>query len=397
MTVLFLIVFIDLVGFGLVLPLLPFYGERFGASPDQVTLMMATYSLFQLIFSPLWGALSDRIGRRPVLMVSVAGSALSYLWLGVADALWMLFAARALAGAMAGNIAAAQAYIADVTTPENRSKGMGLIGAAFGLGFIFGPAIGGLLAGSDPDAMSISLPAFAGAGLSAIALLGTLIFLKESLPAERRQPGTARPSRLSLLAQAWRRPPLQRLLIVFFLMIFAFAGMETTFALWANRQVGWGPAQVGYLFAAVGVVGAVMQGTLAGPLTRRFGETRLLIAGCLLIAAGLAGLPLATQSLAVLPACLLLAAGFSLAQPSINSLISQQAGTYEVGGIMGVAQSIGSLARVLGPAFAGYLFAGLGHNAPYVAGAAIMAGVAAAVLLVRPQQAKLKEADNTSS
>ena len=382
MPVLFLIVFIDLVGFGIVLPLLPFYGEWFGASPDVVTLLMATYSLFQLVFSPIWGALSDRFGRRPVLLVSVAGSALSYVWLGFADALWMLFAARALAGATAGNIAAAQAYIADVTTPENRAKGMGLIGAAFGLGFIFGPALGGLLAGSEPDARSISWPAFAGAGLSALAWLGALLLLKESLPPERRQAATSRPSRLSLLSQAWRRPELKALLVVFFLMIFAFAGMETTFALWANRQVGWGPAQVGYLFAAVGVVGAVMQGTLAGPLTRRFGEARLLVAGCLFIAAGLAALPLAASSIAVLPPSLLLAAGFSLAQPAINSLISKQAGVYEVGGIMGVAQSIGSLARVLGPVFAGQLFAALGHNAPYVAGAGIMAAVALATAML---------------
>src|SRR4051794_6967177 len=167
--ILFLIVFVDLVGFGLVIPLLPFFAERHGAAPETVTLVMATYSAAQLFAGPLWGRLSDRYGRRPVLLASLAGSVAAYLWLGFADELWMLFAARAVQGAMAGNIAAAQAYIADVTTPENRARGMGLIGAAFGLGFILGPAIGGLLAGSDPNAPAVHVPFFLGAALSALA------------------------------------------------------------------------------------------------------------------------------------------------------------------------------------------------------------------------------------
>ena len=166
MPTLFLIVFVDLVGFGLVIPLLPFYAVRFAASPQQVTLLLAIYSLMQLFTAPLWGRLSDRVGRRPVLMVSMAASVLAYLWIGSATALWMLFAARAFAGACAGNIAAAQAYIADITKPEERAKGMGLIGAAFGLGFIIGPALGGLLAGNDPATADVETPAWVAAGLS---------------------------------------------------------------------------------------------------------------------------------------------------------------------------------------------------------------------------------------
>src|SRR6516164_6752693 len=180
MPTLFLIVFIDLVGFGLVIPLLPFYALRFGAPPQEVTLLLAIYSLMQLFAAPLWGRLSDRVGRRPVLMISMAASVLAYLWIGSAAAMWMLFAARALAGACAGNIAAAQAYIADITKPEERAKGMGLIGAAFGLGFIFGPALGGLLAGNNLASANLEIPAWAAAGLSCAALCGVLFLLRES-------------------------------------------------------------------------------------------------------------------------------------------------------------------------------------------------------------------------
>src|SRR5437667_480924 len=225
MPILFLIVFVDLVGFGLIIPLLPFYGERFAASPQQVTMLLAVYSLMAMIAAPLWGRLSDRIGRRPVLMASMIAAALAYIWLGLASALWMLFAARALAGACAGNIAAAQAYIADITKPEERAKGMGLIGAAFGLGFIIGPALGGLLAGNDPATADIETPAWVAAGLSFIALCGVVLLLPESLPVDRRGVrGTSR-SRLSAILDVLRRPVLSRLILIFFLAILAFAGM----------------------------------------------------------------------------------------------------------------------------------------------------------------------------
>src|SRR6266853_6049504 len=220
MPTLFLIVFVDLVGFGLVIPLLPFYAVRFGASPQQVTLLMAVYSLMQLFTAPLWGRLSDRVGRRPVLIVSMAASVFAYLWIGSATALWMLFTARALAGACAGNIAAAQAYIADVTKPEERAKGMGMIGAAFGIGFIIGPALGGFLAGGDPATAHLSAPFYVGAGLSALAFLGALIFLKESLPPERRG-GNRRVGRLAAIADTLARPALRRLILLSFLVIFA--------------------------------------------------------------------------------------------------------------------------------------------------------------------------------
>jgi len=384
MLVLFTIVLIDLIGFGLVIPLLPFYAERFGASPDVVTMVLATYSLAQLFAAPVWGRLSDRHGRRPILLVSLAGSAFSYLWLGFATHLWMLFAARALAGLCAGNIAAAQAYVADVTAPENRAKGMGMIGVAFGLGFIIGPAVGGALAGHDPNAPAVSVPAFLGAAMSALAFVGTVFVLKESLPAERRGKPSSRRSRVAAILSAIGRPDLRLLLGLYFLIIFAFAGMETTFALWAARQFGWGPAQVGYVFAYVGVLSAAMQGGLIGRLTTRFGERRVLVAGLAAICIGLAALPVSTVLAALLLSTACLAIGMGMTQPSINALISRQAGAHEQGEVMGVSQSLGSLARILGPAFAGICFANIGRNSPYVAGAVLMAfAVALAVHLAR--------------
>ncbi len=373
MPVLFAVIVIDLIGFGLVIPLLPFYGEHFSASPLVVTLLMSTYSLFQLFAAPLWGGLSDRHGRRPILLVSLAGGVVGYLWLGIADALWMLFAARALQGVCAGNIAAAQAYVADVTTPENRAKGMGMIGAAFGIGFIIGPALGGALAGSNPTAPDVVAPAFFAAALSASAFCAALIFLKESLSPVLC--GVERRNRREAVMRALRRPTLRPLLLIFFVVGCAFAGMETTFALWASRQFGWGAAQVGYVLTYIGICSAVMQGGLIGRLTRRFGEERLLAAGICSLGLGLLAIPISGSIAALVIATCLLAFGMGMIQPSVNSLISRRAVSDEQGEVMGVTQSFGSLARILGPFFAGVLFVGIGPSAPYFAGAALMSGV----------------------
>jgi MFS family permease len=370
MPILFLIVFVDLVGFGLIIPLLPFYGERFGASPQQVTILMAVYSLMAMLAAPVWGRLSDRIGRRPVLMASMLAAALAYLWLGLASALWMLFAARAFAGACAGNIAAAQAYIADVTSPERRARGMGMIGAAFGLGFIIGPALGGIVAGNDLATADLETPGLIAAGLSLIAFFGVVLLLPESRPAAARD----RPSRgrIAVLRDTLGRPVLSRLLVVFFLVILAFAGMESTFALWAMRQFDWGPAQVGYSLTLVGLLSAIMQGGLIGTLTRRFGEERLMLGGLALIALGLLVLPLAHHLAPLLVALAALALGMGMMQPSLNSLISRRAGADEQGEVMGVAQSIGSLSRVLGPVIAGALFEAFGRSSPFLWGALLV-------------------------
>jgi DHA1 family tetracycline resistance protein-like MFS transporter len=394
MPTLFLIVFVDLVGFGLVIPLLPFYAVRFGASPQQVTLLMAAYSLMQLFTAPLWGKLSDRVGRRPVLIVSMAASVVAYWWIGSATALWMLFTARALAGACAGNIAAAQAYIADITKPEERAKGMGLIGAAFGLGFIIGPALGGLLAGNDPTTADVETPAWVAAALSFVALCGVVLLLPESLPADRRGVRGSSRSRLSAISDVLRRPVLSRLILIFFLVILAFAGMESTFALWAIEQFGWGPRQVGYVFAYVGVLSALLQGGLIGPLSRRFGEERLLLCGLALIGVGLLAMPTARNLAVLVLAMSALALGMGLTQPSLNSLISRRAGREEQGEVLGVSQSVGSLSRVLGPAAAGFFFGEFGRDAVFFWGAVLVAAALfVALKLVRGlDAARLAEA-----
>jgi MFS transporter, DHA1 family, tetracycline resistance protein len=369
MPVLFLIVFVDLLGFGVMIPQLPFYGLHFGLSGFGVASMLACYSVAQFVFSPLLGRLSDRVGRRPVLLVSLTASAAAYLWLGLSDAAWMLFAARLVAGAGAGNIAAAQAYIADVTTPEGRAKGMGMIGAAFGLGFTLGPGLGGLAARLDPAA-----PAFIAAGLSAVAFVLAYVRLRESLPAASRL-APPRPGRIAMLREALSRPMLRELILLLFATISAFAGMETTFALWANRVFGWGSTEVGLNFLFVGVVLVLVQGVLLGRLSRRFGEARLVTAGAASITLGLFGLTVVHTIGALLVVNLLLASGMGLLNPAINSLISRQAAIDEQGGILGVSQSASSLARALAPPLAGLLFDLAGHNSPYLVGGGVMVAV----------------------
>ena len=374
---LFLIVFIDLVGFGIIIPLLPFYGEHFSATPFGVGLIMATYSLTQFVAAPFWGRLSDRVGRRPVLLVTLAGSALSYLWLGYAETLWMLVAARAIGGAMAGNIGTAFAYVADVTTPENRARGMGAIGAAFGLGFILGPAIGGVLAGADPLNADYRTPALAAAALSGVALLMTFAILKESLAPEVRARMAAAPaqSRWALFRDALTKPQVALALLVSFLATLVFAGMETTFAMWSRRAHGWGPEQNGYLFAFVGLLGAIVQGGAIGALAKRFGEPALIIAGSAALAAGMVMVPLAPGLAGLLVAMAVIGFGFSILSPSLNSQISRQVGATEQGGVMGVARSTTTMARVVGPAWAGMIFSVMGKDWPFFAGAAVMLGV----------------------
>jgi len=378
MLILFLIVFIDLVGFGIVIPLLPFYGEHFQADPFTVSLIMATYSLGQFVAAPFWGRLSDTIGRRPVLIISLFGAVLSYIWLGFATTLWMLFAARIVGGLMAGNISTAFAYIADITTVENRAKGMGLVGAAFGLGFIAGPAIGGILAGPDPLSADFQTPAFVAAAMSFVAFVLTITFLKESLPADVRAKTIQgpRPNRWVQMRDAMNRPGIGPLITISFLATFVFAGMETTFAMWSRRQLGWGPEQNGYLFAFIGIIAAVLQGGAVGRLTKRFGEGNLIIQGAVALAIGMIMIPFCTSVGPLVVAMVIIAYGFSVINPALNSLISLRTGASEQGMMMGVARSATTMARVVGPAWAGILFAQLGKEWPYYAGMVLMILVA---------------------
>jgi MFS transporter, DHA1 family, tetracycline resistance protein len=375
MLIVFLIVFVDLVGFGIIIPLLPFYGEHFGASPAEVGLLMASYSLTQLLAAPIWGRLSDRVGRRPVLIVSLVGIALAYVWLAFADNLSTLFAARAVAGIMAGNIGVAFAYVADITDSSNRAKGMGVVGAAFGLGFIFGPAIGGILAGSDPDLANYRLPALTAAAFSAIATILAITLLKESLSPELRvqQRLLSRRKRWQQLRDALAQPGVGLVIGLAFLANFVFAGMETTFAMWSRRAFGWGPEQNGYLFAFVGLLAAAIQGGLVGRLARQFGEGRLVVAGAAALAVGMLLIPFSHSLAVLLVAMTIVACGFSVVSPSLNSLVSLRVPPGAQGGVMGVTRSATTLARVVGPIWAGALFHYLGRDWPYYAGAVVMA------------------------
>jgi DHA1 family tetracycline resistance protein-like MFS transporter len=366
MFVILLVAFIDLVGFGTIIPLLPFYGLHFGASPLTVTMLLASYSALQLLAAPMWGWLSDWVGRKPILLLSLTASVLAYQGMARADELWMLFAARALQGLSAGNIAVAQAYIADITTPANRARAMGFLGAALGLGFIVGPAIGGRLAGASPTAFTAAEPSYAAAFLSLTALIVACIALKESHPHERRIAGREKLGRLTLLADAFSRPRLRKLLLVSFVVTASFSTLETTFALWALGRFGWGPWMTSNAFIGIGIVMVLVQGGPVRPLNRRLGSDRLLLAGAFLIAFGMALFASADTVIMMAVSLGLLSVGMGLAQPALSSLVSLEAAFFEYGSILGINQSVGSAGRLIGPLAGGLAITQWGLGAPYI-------------------------------
>ena len=374
MLILFIIVFINLVGFGIIIPLLPFYGEHFDASPDQVTLLMAAYSFAQFVSAPLWGRLSDKHGRRPILLISLAGTALGYVWLAGAPDLGSLYLARAWGGIMAGSISCAFASMADITSENDRAKGMGLIGAAFGLGFIAGPAIGGILAGSDIANTNFTLPSLVAAGFSGLALMFATIFLKESLTLELRsdissQTSTERWTRLNLTIS---RPEVRITLILTFMAVFVFAALEATFAMWTERTFGWGVAQNGYIFAYTGILSAIVQGTIVGPMSKKWGEPALIQQGFVALLIGLVMIPFSDTLEFLLIAMAIVTYGFSLASPALSSRLSLQVSKRDQGTVLGIGRSASTLARAMGPMGSGYVFVFLGKDWPFFVGALLM-------------------------
>jgi MFS transporter, DHA1 family, tetracycline resistance protein len=371
--VLFFTVFIDLVGFGIVLPLQPFYAQKFGAAPEIITLVAASFTLTQFMFAPVWGRLSDRIGRRPVLLITIFGTFIGYLWLAFTDSLIMLFAARAFGGAMAANIGVAHAYVADITSPEDRSRGMGRIGAAAGLGFVAGPAIGGLLAGPDPVNPDFQFPFLAAAAFSAAAFVLSVFFLRETLDRQARNAAAAlNGSRIAALIDALSRPNMGVLLLLVMMTPFVFSGIETILAIWTEHVLAWGPEQNGYMYAYMGVVAVLVQGLLIGPLTRAFGEKHLIGGGAFTVFLGTLWLPWGVGYASIMGALGLIVAGVCMCGPSLSSLISQHAASHERGRILGVSQSSAGLGRILGPALSGTAFAGLGADSPFYIGAIVM-------------------------
>jgi MFS transporter, DHA1 family, tetracycline resistance protein len=367
LVVLFVTVFIDLIGFGIVLPLLPFYAQHFGANALLVGLLSTSFSLMQLLFAPVWGRLSDRVGRRPVILVGLLGSSLSYLTFGLAPSLPILFLSRILAGIAGANISTAQAYIADSTQPENRAKGMGLIGAAYGLGFTVGPAIGGIL-----SQYGYAIPAFFASALALANFGAAWWLLPESRNPSAQADHTERGLNWQRLRTGLRHPELGVFLILFFISTFAFANLEATFALMTARKFGFDARANGYLFAYIGVLITIVQGGFTGWLARRFGERWLISVGLFCMIFGLGLLPYSPGLKSLLFVLIVLVGGHGFTNPSISSLISQSASTEDQGGILGVAQSLASLARILGPVWGGFTFDAFGFHYPYLTGSLFM-------------------------
>lgn len=363
----FLIVFIDLIGFGIIIPVLPTYAERYGADSLSVGALLASYSLMQFFFTPFWGRLSDKVGRRPVLLISLFASALGYLIWGLADSLTMLFVSRIVAGIGNANIAVAQAYIADVTSEENRAKGMGMVGAAFGLGFVLGPAIGGVCA----QFFGSQVIGYIASAFSALAFVLAIGTLKE--PLVRSNAGQDRFAvEPQFYFETLKQPSLQGSLIIFFLSTFAFANMEATLVLLTEKWYHFDSAANSYMFAYIGVIMVLVQGGLIRRLSGKVPERILILVGAALITGGLVLTVTIKNTTALYIAIGLLAVGSGLNNPSNQSLISKLANPEKVGGVLGVGQSLSTLGRILGPIVGGWLFKYASDAMPYYFGAGTM-------------------------
>ena len=369
-----LTIFIDITGFGIILPLLPFWAQKLGANPAQIGLILTLYAVAQFLFTPLIGALSDRLGRKPIIAASLVIEAASFALTALAGTLPLLLAARFIGGLGSANIGSAQAVVADVTPPEGRARGMGLIGAAIGMGFVVGPAIGGILSGGANRA---ALPFWVAMGVTLVNAALVLAFLPETHP--RAQAGAARVSveerRRGTVLDSWRRalsqPVVARLIVINLLFTLAFTAMEAVYPLFTQSVFHWDARQNGYIFAYVGIVIVVMQGGLVGQLVKRFGERALLLGGLALLAAGLLLLPLSTSLALMLVALGALSAGEGAVTPTTSALLSLAAPADAQGETLGVAQGAAALGRVVGPLGAGALFSA-GIGVPFVAGGVLV-------------------------
>jgi len=361
--IIFLTIFVNLVGFGIIIPLLPFYARTFGASPVVIGLLFAIFSLCQLIASPALGDLSDRYGRRPVLVFSLAGTVVSFVMLALAHSIAMLFLARIVDGLSGGNISTARAYVADVTEPKDRARAYGLIGAAFGLGFIFGPALSGVLA-----KVSYTAPIWAAASLTLVATVMAWVWLPETV--HRAHAGTGNP--LRYLPELLRRPLVRRILAIDFVFWFALAIFQTTFALFVAARFGFDAATTGYFFAGFGLLGVLVQGGFIRPIVHHLGDKATFTAGLVFGAIGLTAAALTHSvgsfALALVP----LALGMGFGMPTVSSLVSRAAGAHEQGRVQGAASAIESLGRTLGPVWGAALLQRFGEASPYLSAAGFL-------------------------
>ncbi len=367
--ILFLTVFIDLLGFGIVIPFLPMFAHRMGVGAVGVGLLLSIYSLTQFVFAPILGRISDRIGRRPILLLGLLGSSIGYMIYGFAGTFFWLLASRAMHGACAATISTAQAYIADTTDDEHRAKGMGLIGAAFGLGFVLGPALGGIMGHS-----SLRVPVFFASALTFANFIFAAARLPESHHADRSAPLDLAHFIAPLLAipRQLTRHRLARMFAIAFLLTFSLSALEATFALMVPAVYGYGAFGIGVLLAFSGLMQALAQGYLLGKIVARFGEVRLLKIGLLAMIAGLAPMGSISSHGALLAMLAAVSVGYGFASPSISSLISRNTDRDLQGEVMGVNQSAMSLARICGPIAGGFAYQLLGPAAPYLGGAVVV-------------------------
>jgi MFS family permease len=368
---LFIVCVIDVLGFGILIPLIPYMATNFGASPAIITPILGTYSLCQLIAAPIWGRLSDRFGRRPILITSMAGAGASYLILAAAHSITALLVARALAGFMAGNLSAAMAYASDISSPQDRARTMGTVGAAIGVGFMLGPAIGGALAGEHLASANFLRPALLSASLSLLALLLVLFVLRESHTPARRQAQRSGAPRLTGLALLRTLPALRALALGNLLVTFSQSTLDSSFAIWAMHRYALGPRSVGLALFALAIVAVLVQGGLLRVLAPRFGEHRLALAGVLGYCLGLSGVALAHDLPWVIVALVVCGLGAGLYGPCGAALASREASEQNRGAVMGTFQSSTSLARVLAPFLAGTIYLRFGPNAPFLLAALV--------------------------
>ncbi|ODT88836.1 MFS transporter [Phenylobacterium sp. SCN 70-31] len=370
LAVLLSVIFLMIAGFGLVIPLLPFFAKAFDAPAWQITLLFSAFSFGQFLGEPFWGRLSDRIGRRPVLLITITAVGVSYAALAFAPNIGWAFAIRFLTGVFAGNISTLQGALADITPPDKRAGRMGIMGAAFSAGFVMGPAIGGLLAQPERGALGFQLPLLAAAGFTFASALAVLLFVREHRAAPRGP--TTRRGRLAGLHEATADPIVSRMLLISFIVMAGFAGIEATYGLWTEARFGWGPREIGLAFMVIGLLGAVCQGWLSGWMARAFGEARTLAAGLALMGIGLATQWLSPNWPMAMVGFAFVCVGQSICFPNVSALISRAAPADRQGEMLGLNMSGMALARIGGPVGAGQLFSTVSPGAPFAASALLI-------------------------
>jgi MFS transporter, DHA1 family, tetracycline resistance protein len=364
-------VFINIAGFSLILPLLPFYGQVFGAGPFEIALLFAAYSLGNVFGEIFWGRQSDAWGRRKVLVVTTFLAALSYVAFAYAPSLWGAIGIRVVSGFFSGTLSVAQGFIADVSPPERRAKTMGYFGAAFSLGFVFGPVIGGLFAGDEVAAASFRLPIFVAGGLSLIASAWSFAVLRDAVPAKGK--GAPLPRYGEAIAFVTDSPLLLRLFAISFAGIAMFASMEAIYGLWSEANFGWSAQDLGFAFLAIGAGGLFAQLVLIGPMVSRWGEARVIVIGLVLLAVSMFLQPVIRMPVSGVLLMGLLMTGHSLAFPAAGALLSRNLPPDRQGGTMGLLMASNAVGRIVAPPLFGLIYATAGHDAPWYIGAAAIA------------------------